>query len=72
MLSIGVWRLYINISITILNIIQPPVFCLKHDVSDTEFCLSLQVEAIQLWPIDEASLCLRTQATTPIVFTMPT
>jgi hypothetical protein len=29
MLSIGLWRWYINISITILDTINRPVFCLK-------------------------------------------
>jgi hypothetical protein len=36
MLSIGVWRWYINITITILDIMHRPVFYLKHDVSETE------------------------------------
>jgi hypothetical protein len=57
MLSIGLWRWYINITITILNNIHRPVFYLKHDVSDTEFCLRLQVESTQMCPVDRASIC---------------
>jgi hypothetical protein len=45
--------------ITILEIIHRPVFYLKHDVSETGFCLSLQVNTTQLGSIDTASLCLR-------------
>jgi hypothetical protein len=56
--SIGLWRWYINITITILDIIHRPVFYLKHDVSETGFCLHLRVELTQLGPIDTASLCL--------------
>jgi hypothetical protein len=39
---------YINITITILDII----FYFKHDVSETGFCLHLQVKPTQLGPID--------------------
>jgi hypothetical protein len=53
MLTIGLWRLYINLTIAILDIILRPVFYLKHDVSDTAFCLRLQVEPTQ---ISESSL----------------
>jgi hypothetical protein len=38
MLFIGLWRCYINIAITILDIIHRPVFYLNHDVSETAFC----------------------------------
>jgi hypothetical protein len=58
MLSVGLWRWYINITITILNIIRP-VFYLKHDVSETRFFLRLQVETTHLGSVDRASLCLR-------------
>jgi hypothetical protein len=58
MLSIGSWRWYINITITILDIMHRPVFYLKHDVSETGFCLRLQVEPTQLCAIAKASLCL--------------
>jgi hypothetical protein len=33
MLSTGLWRQYINVTITILDIIDRPVFYLKHSVS---------------------------------------
>jgi hypothetical protein len=48
----------IYITIKILDIIHRPVFCLKHNISETEFCLRLQVEPTQLCPIDRASLYL--------------
>jgi hypothetical protein len=51
--------MHINITITILDILHRSVFCLKHDVSKTGFCLCLQVEPIQLGPIDGTILCLR-------------
>jgi hypothetical protein len=38
-----------------------PVFYLKHDVSETEFCLRFQVEPTQLDSIDVTNLCLRRQ-----------
>jgi hypothetical protein len=41
--SIGLWRWYINITITILDIIYRLVFYLKHGLSETGFCLPLQV-----------------------------
>jgi hypothetical protein len=41
-------QLVYNITITILDIIYRPVFYLKHDVSETGFCLRLQVKPIQL------------------------
>jgi hypothetical protein len=40
MLSVGLWRWYINITITILDFIKRLVFYLKHGVSETEFCLT--------------------------------
>jgi hypothetical protein len=52
---------YINRSITILDIIHRPIFYLEQKVSETGFCLRLQVEPIQLGPIDRAGPCLRTQ-----------
>jgi hypothetical protein len=36
MLSIGLWRWYINISVIILGIIHRPVFYLEQDVSERE------------------------------------
>jgi hypothetical protein len=50
MLSIGLWRWYINITITILGIIHLPVSYIKQNISETS-CLRLQVEPIQLGPI---------------------
>jgi hypothetical protein len=49
--SIVLWRLCINITITILNIV--------HDVSETELCVRLQVKSTQVGPIDRASLWLQ-------------
>jgi hypothetical protein len=49
-----------GITFKILGIVHRPVFYLKHDVSETEIRLSLQVERTQLGPIDRVSLCLRT------------
>jgi hypothetical protein len=43
MLSISLWRWYINTTITILDIIHRPVSYLKHDISETGFCLRLLV-----------------------------
>jgi hypothetical protein len=48
-----------------LYIIYYPVFHLKHDFSQTGFCLRFQVEHAQLCPIDRAILCLWILATTP-------
>jgi hypothetical protein len=41
-----------------MDIIHRPVIYLKHDISDTGFCLHLQVEPTQLRPIYRTSLCL--------------
>jgi hypothetical protein len=59
MLSIGLWRWYINITITILDIIQRPAFYLKHDVSETDFCLRLEAKPTQKDSTEWASLYLR-------------
>jgi hypothetical protein len=53
---------YFNITITILDIIHPPVFYLIHGISETGLCLHLHVEHTQFGPNDRASLCLLTQA----------
>jgi hypothetical protein len=42
-----------------------PCFYLKHNVSETRFCLRLQVEPTQLGPIDRASPYLRTPVPAP-------
>jgi hypothetical protein len=44
MLFVGLWRWYINITVTILDIIHRPVFYLNQNISETEFYLRLQVE----------------------------
>jgi hypothetical protein len=36
-------------TITILDITHPPVFYLKHGVSETEFCLRLQVAQLSMF-----------------------
>jgi hypothetical protein len=53
-------RVTLCLTIAILDIIHRPVFCLKRDFSETEFCLRLQVESTQLGLIDKASPCLHT------------
>jgi hypothetical protein len=52
MQSISLWRWYINITVTTVGITHRPVFYLKHDVSETGFCLRLQVEPTQFSPVD--------------------
>jgi hypothetical protein len=52
MLFIGLWWWYINITITVLDIIHPPVLYLKHNDSETGFCSCFQVEPTQLGPKD--------------------
>jgi hypothetical protein len=54
-----------GLTITILGIIDRPVFYLKHGGSQTGFCLRLQAEPTQLGLINRASLCLRAPATAP-------
>jgi hypothetical protein len=39
-----------------MEIIQLPIFCLKHNGSETGFYLRLHVEPTQLGPINTASL----------------
>jgi hypothetical protein len=43
MLSTGLWRWYINIANTIMDIIHRPVFYSKHNVSKTGSCPRLQL-----------------------------
>jgi hypothetical protein len=52
---IGLWRWYINITITIFNIIHRPLFYLKHDASETGFCLRPQVRPTEMGPIEALS-----------------
>jgi hypothetical protein len=50
-----------GITITILDVINHPVFYLKKNyISKTGFCLHLQVEPTYIGPIERAILCLRT------------
>jgi hypothetical protein len=51
-LSICLWRWYIKVTITILDIIHRPVSYLRYGVSEIRFCIRLQVEPTQLGPID--------------------
>jgi hypothetical protein len=53
----------LDTTITILDVIHRPVFYLKHDVSETEFCLCLQVRTTEIGRIEKAELCLRTTST---------
>jgi hypothetical protein len=62
MLSIGLWRWYINITITILDIIHRSCLFLKHDVPETGFPLRLQVDPTHLDITNETGLCLRSPA----------
>jgi hypothetical protein len=66
----GLWRWYINTTITVLDIIHP-VFYLKLGVSETGFCVRLEAEPTRVGPIDVASLCHWTAATMPIGFMKP-
>jgi hypothetical protein len=52
MLTVGLWPCYINITITILDIIHRPVFYLKHDGYEIGFDFRLQVELTQLGPMN--------------------
>jgi hypothetical protein len=52
----GLYAIFQNITITILNIMHCPVFYLERNVSKTEFYPRLQVEYTQLDPVDRASL----------------
>jgi hypothetical protein len=58
----------LSITLKILEIIHRPVFYLKLDVMETGFCLRIQVEPVQMGPVNRANICFRTQATTSIVF----
>jgi hypothetical protein len=58
MRSVGLWSWYVNITITILDIVHRPIFYLKQDVSETGFCLHHEVEHTHVGPIEKASLCL--------------
>jgi hypothetical protein len=53
---------------TILEIIHCLAFYLKHDVSESGFCLRLHVEPTQMGPADRANLCLWTTDNTSSVY----
>jgi hypothetical protein len=57
--AIEVMTLNIVITIAFLENIHRLVFYLKHDISETGFCLRLKVEPNQVGQIERASLCLR-------------
>jgi hypothetical protein len=59
-------------TITILDTIYHALFYLKHDVPETGFCHRHQVEPTKVGPIDRASLCYQTPATTLNRFIKPT
>jgi hypothetical protein len=52
MLSIGLWRWYIKVTIAILDIIHRRVFYLRRNDTETGICLCLQAEPTQLDPIN--------------------
>jgi hypothetical protein len=56
--STGVWRWYVDITVTILDIIQNPVFYLKQNISKTGFGHLFKIEHSKLGPIYRDSLCL--------------
>jgi hypothetical protein len=60
MQSIGLWRCYIIRTITILGFIDCPFLYFKLYISETGFCLRLQVGCTQLGSVDRASLCRKT------------
>jgi hypothetical protein len=66
--STALRRWYINIANRILNIIHRPLFYLKQDVPKTEICFHFQEEPTELDQINRPSLCLRTLATTSLIF----
>jgi hypothetical protein len=69
MLSIDLWRWYINVTITILDIIHHSVFYLKRNVSETRFCLRLHMEPTQMSSIYRASLSPFRRLNSVCVFT---
>jgi hypothetical protein len=50
---------YIALTINILHIIHPRAFILKHNVTETKFCLRPWMLPTQLSPIDRTTPCLR-------------
>jgi hypothetical protein len=58
LLCIGLWRIYINITKTVLDI--------THRLLFKTACLRLQVEPAQVGPIEATSICLLRQETSSI------
>jgi hypothetical protein len=58
-ISIDLWRRYINNTITILDIVQRPLFYLKHSVSETGFSPRFLAERTQVYRKERVSACLR-------------
>jgi hypothetical protein len=50
--------LHVTTNIMFLDVIQRPVYISKQNVSETGFCLRLQVKPTQLGPIDRAEYVL--------------
>jgi hypothetical protein len=61
MKSVSLYQWDLNITVTVLDIISCPVFCLKDDILETELCIRHQAESTQLGPIDRASHSLEHQ-----------
>jgi hypothetical protein len=55
----------VHTNIMFLDIIYRPVFIYKHNFSETEFCLRLQVKPTQLVPINRISPDLRSPIPIP-------
>jgi hypothetical protein len=62
--SIGLWRWYINITITILNIIHRPVFYLKTWCFGDWILFPSSGGPIQIGPTERDSLCLNLETET--------
>jgi hypothetical protein len=48
--SKSLWQCYLNIIIVFLGIVHHPIFFIYNNVSETEFCLRLQVETYSVLP----------------------
>jgi hypothetical protein len=67
MLSIGLWRWYIDITITILDTIHHLVFYEMFQILDPvvfKLCLLSWAQSTKLVPVPDAELCLRLQVVT--------
>jgi hypothetical protein len=54
------------VNIIFLDIIHRPFYLLKHNISETGFCLHVEVKPTQLGPVNRASPYLRTPAPTQV------